>query len=156
MPPVLPLNASCDPSGDQVGPVTDSSAQVEPLRDFPRADVEHVEDVLAAPLRRERELLPVGRERALRVEEAQLLEVRVVLAADELRRALARLGVAEPEVDEHLAAPNLAVREEGDRVSVGRERGARKMSPSLCFLLSNACANFRGRSITPIAGSRRV
>src|SRR5690606_8722519 len=81
------------------------------------------EDVLPLAERREGEPRPVRRERALGVEELQLLEVGVERALDETRDALPRTCVGEPEVDEDLALEEAPVGEEGDVVAVGRERG---------------------------------
>ena len=99
----------------------------------------------------------VGRERALRIEQAQLLEIRIERAADETRLPLAGLGVAEPEVDEHLPRGQRC-RLTGTRSSCRRStapaRGRSRRRSSL--RVSSGCANFRGRSMPPTAGSSRV
>ena len=85
-------------------------------------DVEQIQHVAAAALRGEGQLLSVGGKRALRVQEPQLLEIRIERALDQALDASAGFGVAEPEVDKDLAAGEAAVREERDVLAVVRQR----------------------------------
>src|SRR6476646_5048228 len=96
--------------------------QIEALGLLARLHVEQIEDVAPLALGRERELTAIGRECALGVQKAQLFEVGIERALDQSRYALARFGVAEPEVDEHFAAHEAAIGQEGDVLPVWRER----------------------------------
>ena len=96
--------------------------KVEPAFDRRSIDAHDVEDVAPAPLAGERDPPSVGREGALRVEQAQLLEIGVRRARRQPRDALAGVRVGEPEIDEHLTARDTAVREKRDPRAVARQR----------------------------------
>ena len=100
--------------------------EIEPLDGLLGLHVEQVEHIATATLSREGERLPIRRERRLRVDEAQLLEIGIGGGLDQSRQTLARLGVGQIQIGEHLAAQQAAVRDVGDELAVVGEGGRDK------------------------------
>ncbi len=88
----------------------------------PAPDVEEVQNVPPLTHGGEGEVSPVGREAALRVQDAQFLEVRIERALHQPADPAAGLRVGEPEIDEHLAPGKAAVRQKGDPLAIRGER----------------------------------
>src|SRR5256714_4128055 len=108
--------------------------QIDSLLHVGTRDVQQIQHVLTLTLTCEGKRAPIVGKRALRVEQAQLFEIRVGGAVDEALDALSRAGVSEPEIDEDFAALHAAVRQEGDEVAVaGKCRRQEDLTTALLF-----------------------
>ena len=126
--------------------------RIDAADDLLLAHVEQVEDILAFPLRRERECPPIGREGALRVQQAELLEFGlVVLFTRRLMRFPVRASASQRSMK---TSPRRKLPFERKTICspLGESAGARKIAPPLRRSDSRGCANLRARSRSAICG----
>ena len=95
---------------------------VEPHHDILRLDVENVDYIFAASIRRVGEQFAVGRKGTLRIGVAQLLSFRIERAVGQSLDALAVGGIGQVQVEKHLGAHQTAGGDVRNLPTIARER----------------------------------
>ena len=94
---------------------------VKALHNVARLHVKQIQHVATTFLSGERNQFPVGRKRWLRIDESQLLKIRIGRRANETGNALAGFRIREVQVGKHFAAQQAAIRDVGDQLAVRRD-----------------------------------